>query len=171
MDTNIVFDAPWALSLKITTGLSLFILIAIPVIFFSYASLANDLGRTIIILFLPMFILIGASLFIIRGYVITSDSIIVKQLGWSKKFDLDKLKSIKFDPNAMAASVRTFGNGGIFSYVGRFSNNSLGSYRAYATNPSLSVILYFKDETIVLTPDRPEYFVSSIYKITELNVN
>ncbi len=52
----------------------------------------------------------------------------------------------------MKGSIRTFGNGGLFCFSGRFRNRKLGSYRAFATDPKLAVVLRFPDKIVVVTP-------------------
>jgi hypothetical protein len=65
----------------------------------------------------------------------------------------------------MSYSIRTFGNGGLFSISGLFRNKTLGSYRAYATDPKRAVVLKYKKRTIVVTPDRPDVFAARIESI------
>lgn len=59
-------------------------------------------------------------------------------------------------------SVRTFGNGGFFGFIGWFRHALLGSYRAYATDPANAVVLHFEDDTVVITPDDPAAFARSV---------
>ena len=98
----------------------------------------------------------------IRGFVLSGDSLLIQRLGWQSKLDLTELVSADADPEAMDKSLRTWGNGGLFCFCGRFRNTKLGAYRAYATDPKRSVVLKFNDRTVVVTPDRPDGFVASI---------
>lgn len=51
-------------------------------------------------------------------------------------------------------SIRTFGNGGVFGYYGKFFNNSFGSMTWFATRRENFVMLILKDgRKIVVTPD------------------
>jgi hypothetical protein len=70
--------------------------------------------------------------------------------------------SVKFDPEATRRSIRTFGNGGFFSFTGYFRNQELGSYRAFMTDRRHAVILRFPSSVIVISPDPPEDFVNRI---------
>jgi hypothetical protein len=54
------------------------------------------------------------------------------------------------------------GNGGFFAFTGYFRNKELGAYRAFMTDRRLAVVLRFPDRVIVVSPDRPEDFVSAI---------
>ena len=66
----------------------------------------------------------------------------------------------------MRRSIRTFGNGGLFAFVGRYRNRLIGPYRAYATDLHKTVVLRFTDKTIVITPEEPEKFVQDISPFT-----
>lgn len=99
----------------------------------------------------------------VRGYSITAEAIVVHRYGWVTKFPLVTLVSAEIDPNAMKRSIRTFGNGGLFGFIGRFRNKHLGSYTAYVTNTLNSVVLRYPDKTIVISPDNPAVFVEQLH--------
>ncbi|MCA9572726.1 MAG: hypothetical protein KC656_33030, partial [Myxococcales bacterium] len=74
----------------------------------------------------------------------------------------DALVSAEHDPTAIRASIRTFGNGGLFSVSGWFANRALGAYRAYLTNTADTVVLRFRDGVVVVSPDAPRDFVAAL---------
>ena len=117
---------------------------------------------------LEFLILTTAAFFLIRSYVLSGDALLVQRLGWHSRLDLSGLRSAEVDPQAMAKSTRTFGNGGMFCFAGVFRNKKLGSYRAFATDPNLSVILKFNTRVVVVTPGNPEGFVSRIRELRNL---
>ena len=80
---------------------------------------------------------------------------------WSR-FDLNLVASADYSPGATLGSVRTFGIGGLFGFVGHFRNAFLGPYRAYATDPANAVVLRLGREVVVVTPERPAEFVAAI---------
>jgi len=96
----------------------------------------------------------------IRGYVLFDNTLIIERLGWQTKIDLSKLATAEVDPTAMAKSIRTFGNGGMFCFAGLFHNKTLGTYRAFATDMRKCVILRFPNRIIVVTPDEPQRFAT-----------
>jgi hypothetical protein len=98
----------------------------------------------------------------IRGYAITQNTLLIKRLFWNTKLDLACLLSIEVDPEAMSGSKRIIGNGGLFCITGSYWNKKNGSYRAFATNPKLSVILKFINQTIIVTPGKPEDFAAKL---------
>lgn len=150
------FGAPWSTGLKLIT-----LSIAVLCLVLSY--LFGLIGSIVAWVSFG----IGAS-FMIRGYSVSGRTLFVHRLGWAKKFDLSGLTDVSHSPGAMVGSIRTFGNGGLFGYIGRFQNATLGSYKAYATDPSRSVVMYFGEGTIVVTPDRPAEFVAAVEQSSDV---
>jgi hypothetical protein len=60
----------------------------------------------------------------------------------------------------MQGSIRTFGNGGLFGFIGLFRNKKLGRYRAFATDEKNAVVLRFATHTLVITPEQPQRAVT-----------
>src|SRR5690606_27811550 len=108
---------------------------------------------------LPPLVLLLSALFMVKGYVLTDDQIVVKRLGWMTRLPLDGLKSVAGDQEAMDRSLKLFGSGGVLSYTGLFWNRKIGRYRAFATDPSRSVVLSYPNRKIVITPDDPQRFI------------
>ena len=156
------FKAPWGIKITCMTLAVSLLLLGI-----STYLLFADRGNNIygLRIYGPMLILLGALLFIIRGYTISGNTLLVHRLIWNSRIDLSGLVSVEINPEAMSYSIRTFGNGGLFSISGLFRNKTLGSYRAYATDPKRAVVLKYKKRTIVVTPDRPDVFAARIESI------
>ncbi len=104
----------------------------------------------------------GCAHYTVRGYTILPDAIFVHRLNWDKRLPLAGLQSVRVEPNAMRWNLRTFGNGGFFSFTGYFRNKLLGSYRAFITDRKRTVVLKFTEGTIVVSPDAPEDFVRAV---------
>jgi hypothetical protein len=111
---------------------------------------------------IPLGALAVCALFIVRGYVLTPDSILVKRLFWKTRLPLDGLESAKHSPNSVGGSIRTCGNGGLYSFTGWYWNQELGRYRAFVTDHARIVVLRYPDKTIVLSPGDPEEFVQAV---------
>ena len=107
-------------------------------------------------------LLSGALPFIVRGYTITGDTILVHRLLWDTKLPRAGLESATAEPDAKRRSIRTFGNGGAFSITGWYRNKRLGSYRAFVTDPRRAVVLRYANRRVVLSPDAPEDFVREL---------
>ena len=100
--------------------------------------------------------------FMIRGYVITGDAILIRRLFWTTRLDRADLKSAEVVPKAMSKSLRTCGNGGGFSFTGWYWSKPLGFYRAFVTDLNRTVVLRFEKRTVVVSPDEPEDFVKQL---------
>lgn len=100
----------------------------------------------------------GCLLYSVQGYAIDGDTLCVNRLLWKTKIPLAGLNSVTVEKGAMKRSLRLFGNGGLFAYVGRFRSNTLGSYKAYVTDLNRTVILKVGEKTMVVSPDDPETF-------------
>ena len=144
----------WDTLLKIiTTGICLFALVII----------VSNPGEE------PLFVL-GAlvtvsAFFMVKGYSIKGKKLVVHRLGWTKEFDLEELKNVEFVPGAMVGSWRILGNGGLFGYIGSYSNTRLGLFRAYATDRQKCVVLELEKRKLVVTPDDPVAFIRAAQEL------
>ena len=144
------FSAPWSRKLQLTT---LAFLAIIAVVVFRAGPYAS---------WVVLGVLLLASFLSVRGYSVVNGQILIHRLGWSNSLDLAKLQRIEANPGAMMGSVRVFGVGGLFSFLGTFRNQILGVYRAYATDSDNAVVLDLNGSTVVVTPDSPGDFVNSV---------
>lgn len=155
------FTAPWSHQLKWLTALVALLLLGLPLILLNKAP-QTDSALFAVAVWLPPAILVLGALFAIRGYEIEGQTLRVLRPGWKTRIDLEGLQGAEVKPEALRGSVRIFGNGGLFGYIGLFSNSSLGRYRAFATDSANCVVLRFPARTLVVTPDRPEQFVAAL---------
>lgn len=154
------FGAPWGRALKIISALSTALLLAIP-------CLAVVIERSpVFVLWLlaliPPLILLPSLFFMIRGYAISGDTLLVRRLGWNTRIPLAGLAQVSHEPDAMKGSIRLLGNGGLFSFTGLYRNRDLKMYRAYVTDLNRCVVLRFPGRTVVVSPESPERFVSAV---------
>ena len=158
------FSAPWSLALLLMTAFSCALLLSV-----TLAGLNGMLGRAQgWVGVLPALLLLGAAFFVVRGYELRGQQLVIQRLGWTTTFNLPGLISATADPEAMKRSIRTFGNGGLFVFAGWYYNRKLGSYRAFCTDPARSVVLRFSGRVIVVTPEKPAEFVEEIQRRTAL---
>ncbi len=144
------FRAPLSQKLKLTT-----------VIFLS------AMGGVTVLTPLPLnlipVLLVGAlAAFSVRGYTVQPGVVLVHRLGWATRIPLRDLVSVEAEPHATVGSIRIFGNGGAFAFTGKFRNSTLGSYRAYVTDPAFCVVLELDSQKVVLTPGSPVRFVEAV---------
>ncbi len=148
------YKAPWSTSLIVMSSLASLVLIAGAVQ--SGISGHRWLG-------LGLFMIIcGGVLFTVRGYSITHEAILVHRLFWSTPLPLSDLQSAEVAPDIMRGGIRLFGNGGLFSFTGWFSNGALGRYRAFVTDPHRTVVLRYPTRRVVVSPGSPDEFVHHI---------
>jgi len=156
------YEAPWSTSLIVMSIITTVLCLGIPVGAWFNLAAKPPPGVLGCVVLLPLVILFVTALFTIRGYSISSDSILVQRLLWSTALPRAGLESAQVEPDAMRGSIRTFGNGGAFSFSGFFYNKRLGSYRAYVTDPRRAVVLRYANRRVVLSPAAPEDFVNDL---------
>ncbi len=150
-------SAPWSSGLKGISILATGICVGVGFVLAMREGPAGRLGA-----WLMVWLVGGALLFTVRGYLIVGDEIRVRRLFWSTRLPLAGLNAIEADPRAMEGSLRVFGNGGFFAIAGRFHNERLGRFRAYVTHPAKAVVLRYADRTVVVSPAVPEEFVRDV---------
>lgn len=111
---------------------------------------------------LPLLLLVGTLIFIVRGYSIEPNVLAIQRLFWTTRLPLSGLQSATVTPNAMRGSHRLCGNAGMFSITGWYRNPALGTYRAYVTDLCDTVVLRFSERTIVVSPKNPDQFAAEI---------
>lgn len=105
---------------------------------------------------------LGTLPFVIRGYVLTKDGILIKRLWWNTVLPFTEVRSVEVEPLALSHSFRTCGNGGMFSFTGFYWSRQLGHFRAYVTDLNRTVIVHMNNRTAVLSPDDPEAFARAV---------
>jgi hypothetical protein len=112
---------------------------------------------------IPIAVLLIALLFVVRGYEITPDEILVERLLWRTRLEpRSQLQSATVDPEAMKGAIRVFGNGGLFAFTGLFRSKSLGKFRVFVTDPGRAVVLRFPNRVVVVSPSDPERFAREV---------
>lgn len=157
------FDAPWGASLRWMTALISAALLTLAA--FGAATSGGDAAGLLGLTVLPLAILLGAIPFAVLGYRVTDSSLQIRRPLWTTCVELRGLKDVRADSKAMSGSLRLLGNGGLFSFTGRFRNRRLGSYRAWVTDPGRAVVLELPDRTVVVSPDRPEEMARILRKL------
>jgi len=161
------FAAPWSLSLRLMTLFGSAVLLGVAAVGLLTGP-RDGWYWPVFMVGMPFVILLVASFFRITGYRVERGRVVVRRPGWTSAIDLTGLESVRHEPGAMARSLRIFGNGGLFCFAGRFRNRTLGSFRAYASDPAESTVLRFADRTVVVTPERPKRFVEAVTEAASL---
>lgn len=172
---QIHFKARWGAPLILMTLLATAMLVLVPVGCWMMLDKIGDFARStkaappellkfamLLMVFAPVVSVLICAFYMVRGYVVTDDSVIVLRLGWGTPLNLRRLISAEVDPEALKKSMRIFGNSGLFAFTGIYRNQKLGVFRVYATDASRAVVLRFSDRTVVVTPDDPQKFVAEV---------
>ena len=154
------YTAPWGSSLICISAFATLVCVAVAL----YVVLRGGLWMALF----PLAIVFGGLLFTIRGYTVSSDMLLVHRLWWSTRLPLCDLHSAQVEPRAMRWSIRTFGNGGLFSFSGWYYNTLLGGYRAFVTDPNRAVVLELGQRSVVVSPSLPEDFVRDLLATTHV---
>lgn len=95
-------------------------------------------------------------------YQISEKELMIKRLIKNVRISRSEIESLELiDKKAISGSIRTFGIGGLFGYIGKFSNFELGNMTWYVTRRDQPVLLKMKGgQKIILSPDDSEDFVA-----------
>lgn len=162
MKDEIRFGAPWATVVRVVTVVVIALLAGVTV--FGLSALPTSTPRIAagLLICLPLAILLGTLPFIVRGYVLRRDELLIERLGWANHVPLKQVVTVVADPDAIRGSIRLCGSGGLFGFFGWFRNGRLGVYRAYGTDSKRCVVMKLTNRTIVVTPDDPNRFVAEV---------
>ena len=156
------FSAPWSAGLMATTLLTSLVCLAVSALMLP-GMLHNGPGTGAFWAGLaPLLIPLGSALFMVRGYRIANCELLVARLGWQTRIALTGLTAAELIPQAMQGGSKSFANSGLFAYCGHFFNPRLGAYRALVTDPSRTVVLRFGSRVLVVSPDRPQEFLTAL---------
>lgn len=154
----IEFKAPWAHSLKVSTIAGMTLMVVLGAIAF-WISAPYGLIAQLIVIGMAILVLLTTLPFLVKGYTLTQDEIIVKQLGKVTRLPLGDLQSVEGKADAMQGAWRLLASQGVFSYSGWYWSRGLGRFRAMASDPSRAVVLRLSNRTIVITPHDPQQFI------------
>lgn len=152
------FGAPWGKTLRWSSAIVTVLVLGGLV---ATAPLHRNWLGWVIFAFLVL-LLPGAALFTVRGYAVTADAILVRRLFWYTRIPRAGLLSAMALPHAMKGSIRTCGNGGMYSFTGWYWSKALGRFQPYVTDLNHTVVLRWEKKTVVLSPDDPEGFVRAL---------
>jgi len=110
-----------------------------------------------------LIVLLFASVLLkIRGYEVTPDRIRILYGFSQREIPLSEISTVSRDSRALNGSTRVAANGGLWSFLGQFSNPTLGEFDVYVSDPSRLVLLQLKKGAVVVSPDDPDRFVNDV---------
>lgn len=148
------YSAPWDILLILITIIVVGIFVGLNIIIPGNAYIPHIINFSIVL---------GCASYGVYGYKIHTDTLRIQRLGWSIKIPLSEISKAEFRPDIMSKSIRLWGIGGVFGYIGHFRNRQLGNYKAYATHRKKTVVIQTtKNEQFVLSPSDPVEFVRAL---------
>ncbi|MDR1436620.1 MAG: PH domain-containing protein, partial [Candidatus Symbiothrix sp.] len=91
------------------------------------------------------------------------NSVQIHQIKGGIAIPLEAIKEIRLcDDSDTKASIRKFGSGGAFGYLGKFENEQSGNYQMYVTDASKEVIVKTADNVIVFSCEKPEELIRCV---------
>ena len=165
------YKAPWGRMLIVTSATVTVVCVgaAVGILWVSIAKHGPFLVGALALL--PLALVVGFLPFMVRGYTITPDAILIHRPFWDTPLPRRSLESASVEPEAMRGSLKTWGNGGGFSFTGSFYNPRLRFYRAFVNDLHRTVVLRYDGRTIVVSPEAPDAFVSDLGLLGQPRLN
>lgn len=97
-------------------------------------------------------------------YEVGISEVVIKRFVGDLTFQFKDIQEIKLlGREQLSWTLRTFGNGGLFGYTGKYWNRKLGSMDWYATQRHQGILLILKNnKKVFVTPDQPQHMFNQI---------
>jgi Bacterial PH domain len=107
------------------------------------------------VLLLFVVTILGSYLFSTNRYTLNDTQLVINRPIGNKIINLTSITEIRaVDSSELAGTIRTFGNGGLFGYYGKFYNKKFGTTTWYATQRINRILILTKEgDKIVISPD------------------
>lgn len=94
-------------------------------------------------------------LFRITGYRVSREEVVICRPAGERRIPIAEIAEVVIPTrDSMRWTLRTFGNGGIFGYTGKFANSTYGAMTWYATRTNKTILLILHNNSkILLSPD------------------
>lgn len=162
-NNRISFTCPWSLGVTLITAIIIIILVASTYFIWTddFPSSMLWLKYTLIIVFIAT--IIGGLGYMPIRLTIKNDKIILHRLFGAINIPIKDIIEIKAITSSEAAfSIRTFGSGGLFGYLGKFKNKKLGYYTMYATDINELILIRTDRKTYVFSCRNRDEFIESV---------
>jgi hypothetical protein len=93
------------------------------------------------------------------------DQLVMKQLIGGITIPVDTIENIQpIDSTWLKGSIRLFGSGGLFGFLGRFRNSTLGRYTMYVTAQKNLLLIQTPDKTYVFNARQSAELIALVKK-------
>ncbi|MBM6866031.1 hypothetical protein H6A66_12755 [Bacteroides caecigallinarum] len=160
---RISFPCTWSMGVTAITAITIIILVASTYFIWTddFPSSMLWLKYTLIVVFIAT--IIGGLGYMPIRLTIGNDKIILHRLFGAINIPIKDIIAIKAIPNSETAfSIRIFGSGGLFGYLGKFKNKKLGNYTMYATNVNELILIRTDRKTYVFSCRNRDEFIESV---------
>lgn len=91
---------------------------------------------------------------------INNEKIVLKRIVGNIEINLKNVHSVSIVSNReINNSIRTFGSGGLFGYLGQFRNNLIGNYTMYATEKQNLIYINTTKGKYIFSCSQPHEFI------------
>jgi hypothetical protein len=107
------------------------------------------------VIFVLLATLVVSYLFSTQNYLIDNNELVIKRPISERRISIADIEEIRLVGEAdMTGTIRTFGNGGLFGYYGKYYNKTFGSMTLYTTQRANRVFIRTKSGSkIIISPD------------------
>lgn len=155
----LTYNYRWNTEVVIITVVGLSIVFGCLILLFINESVSVYLKWILgIVIILPI---LYAATWIPISLSINKEKMVLKQLLGHITIPLDDIVRIqKIDKAVLYKSIRTFGSGGAFGYLGNFWNKTLGKYTMYITDRKNLLLVKTHHKVYIFNCNKPEQFES-----------
>lgn len=167
-NSRISFTCPWSLGVTVITTITIIILVASTYFIWNddFPSSMLWFKYTLIVVFIAT--IIGGLGYMPIRLIIENDKIILHRLFGAINIPIKDIIEIKaIEKSETAFSIRVFGSGGLFGYLGKFKNKKLGYYTMYATDINELILIRTARKTYVFSCRNRDEFIESVKYIKE----
>ena len=162
-NNRISFTCPWSLGVTVITTIIIIILVAS-----TYFIWTDDFPASMLWLKYTLIVVFIATIIGGLGYMpirltIENDKITLHRLFGTIHIPIKDIIEIKaITSSETAFSIRIFGSGGLFGYLGKFKNKKLGYYTMYATDINELILIRTDRKTYVFSCKNRAEFIESL---------
>ncbi len=160
---RISFPCTWSMGVTAITAITIIILVASTYFIWTddFPSSMLWLKYTLIVVFIAT--IIGGLGYMPIRLTIGNDKIILHRLFGAINIPIKDIIAIKaITSSETAFSIRIFGSGGLFGYLGKFKNKKLGYYTMYATDINELILIRTDRKTYVFSCRNRDKFIESV---------
>lgn len=162
-NNNNSHPCPWSLAVTVITTLTVIILVVstLFIVKDDFPSSMLWLKYTLIIVFIAT--IIGGIGYMPIRLTMGNDRITLHRLFGAINIPMNEIIEFKTIPSSeIMYSIRTFGSGGLFGYLGKFKNKKLGNYTMYATNLNELILIRTNRRTYVFSCKNRDEFIEYV---------